>query len=196
MSTTLITDLLDVLDKLSGGVHPGFRPVHAKGVMYSGHVHPLARRGETDAGAARRSARPPRSPCGSRCRRGFRPSPTTTRRGPARRGWRCGSTWPTTSTPTSSPTRITGSRPGPGRSSWSSSGRRPRAGRVPPPRRPSWRSWPPTRRRRRSSRPRSRSRRASPGRRTSPSPRSSSRTRTARAGSAGSASAPKPGPSS
>jgi catalase len=36
MSSTLINDLLDVLDRLSGGVHPGFRPVHARGVMYSG----------------------------------------------------------------------------------------------------------------------------------------------------------------
>jgi catalase len=36
MSSTLVTDLLDTFDKLAGGLHPGFRPVHAKGVMYSG----------------------------------------------------------------------------------------------------------------------------------------------------------------
>lgn len=36
MKSELISSLLDTLDKLSGGVHPGFRPVHAKGVMCSG----------------------------------------------------------------------------------------------------------------------------------------------------------------
>jgi catalase len=40
MSSALVTDLLDVLDKLSGGVHPGFRPAHAKGWMYSGTFTP------------------------------------------------------------------------------------------------------------------------------------------------------------
>ena len=40
MSSTLVTDLLDGLDKLAGGLHPGFRPVHAKGVMYSGTFTP------------------------------------------------------------------------------------------------------------------------------------------------------------
>jgi catalase len=42
MSSALVTDLLDVLDKLAGGVHAGFRPVHAKGVMYSGTFTPSA----------------------------------------------------------------------------------------------------------------------------------------------------------
>src|SRR6516165_3897051 len=42
MPSTLITDLLDVLDKLAGGVHPGFRPVHARGLMYSGTFTPAA----------------------------------------------------------------------------------------------------------------------------------------------------------
>ena len=42
MKSTLITDLLDVLDKLSGGVHAGFRPVHAKGLLYSGTFTPSA----------------------------------------------------------------------------------------------------------------------------------------------------------
>lgn len=36
MKSELISSLLDTFDKLSGGVHPGFRPVHAKGVMCSG----------------------------------------------------------------------------------------------------------------------------------------------------------------
>ena len=40
MSSALVTDLLDGLDKLAGGLHPGFRPVHAKGVMYSGTFTP------------------------------------------------------------------------------------------------------------------------------------------------------------
>ena len=40
MSSTLVADLLDGLDKLAGGLHPGFRPVHAKGVMYSGAFTP------------------------------------------------------------------------------------------------------------------------------------------------------------
>ena len=40
MPSELASDLLDVLDQLSGGVHPGFRPVHARGVMYSGTFTP------------------------------------------------------------------------------------------------------------------------------------------------------------
>ena len=42
MPSTLVTDLLDVLDKLSGGVHAGFRPVHAKGLMVAGTFTPTA----------------------------------------------------------------------------------------------------------------------------------------------------------
>ena len=75
MSTTLVTDSLDGLDKLAGGLHPDFRPVHAKGVMYSGEFTP-----SPDAAKLTRTRTPPgrrrRSPCGSRCRRGFRASPT------------------------------------------------------------------------------------------------------------------------
>ena len=40
MPSELASDLLDVLDQLSGGVHPGFRPVHARGLMYSGTFTP------------------------------------------------------------------------------------------------------------------------------------------------------------
>src|SRR6476659_3896921 len=40
MESTLITDLLGVLDQLSGGVHVGFRPAHAKGLMCEGTFHP------------------------------------------------------------------------------------------------------------------------------------------------------------
>jgi hypothetical protein len=59
MPSELASDLLDVLDQLSGGVHPGFGPVHARGVMYSGTFTPSA-----DAAKLTRAphavARPPR----------------------------------------------------------------------------------------------------------------------------------------
>jgi catalase len=40
MSPTLMKDLLAVLDELSGGVHAGFRPAHAKGLMCAGTFTP------------------------------------------------------------------------------------------------------------------------------------------------------------
>ena len=40
MSSTLIPDLLETLDGLAGGVHAGFRPVHARGAMCSGTFTP------------------------------------------------------------------------------------------------------------------------------------------------------------
>jgi catalase len=40
MWSTLATDLLGVLDQLAGGVHPGFRPAHAKGLMCAGTFSP------------------------------------------------------------------------------------------------------------------------------------------------------------
>ena len=40
MPSNLAGKLLGALDQLSGGVHPGFRPVHAKGVMFSGTFVP------------------------------------------------------------------------------------------------------------------------------------------------------------
>jgi len=40
MPAQLITDLLDVLDTLAGGVHPGFRPAHAHGTTYAGTFAP------------------------------------------------------------------------------------------------------------------------------------------------------------
>jgi catalase len=40
MPKTLAADILEVLDRLSGGVHAGFRPVHAKGTMYAGTFTP------------------------------------------------------------------------------------------------------------------------------------------------------------
>jgi catalase len=46
MPSTLITDLLHVLDQHAGGVHPGFRPVHARGVMCSGTFTPSPEAGK------------------------------------------------------------------------------------------------------------------------------------------------------
>lgn len=40
MQSAIITEILAILDKLSGGLHAGFRPVHAKGEMYSGTFTP------------------------------------------------------------------------------------------------------------------------------------------------------------
>src|SRR5580704_17473559 len=40
MSPALLSDLLDGLDQLGGGLHSGFSPVHAKGLMYSGTFTP------------------------------------------------------------------------------------------------------------------------------------------------------------
>ncbi len=42
MPSALITDLLDALDQLAGGTHPGFRPVHARGMMCAGTFTPSA----------------------------------------------------------------------------------------------------------------------------------------------------------
>jgi catalase len=42
MAPSLLTDLLNGLDQLGGGQHAGFRPVHAKGFMYSGTFTPSA----------------------------------------------------------------------------------------------------------------------------------------------------------
>jgi catalase len=40
MASEIAGKLLGLLDQLSGGVHSGFRPVHAKGVMFSGTFTP------------------------------------------------------------------------------------------------------------------------------------------------------------
>jgi catalase len=42
MSSGFATNVLDALDQLAGGIHPGFRPVHARGVMYCGTFTPSA----------------------------------------------------------------------------------------------------------------------------------------------------------
>jgi catalase len=46
MSSALITDLLRTLDELSGGIHLGFRPAHAKGLLCIGTFTPSPRAAE------------------------------------------------------------------------------------------------------------------------------------------------------
>src|SRR5215470_13281695 len=59
MASTLITDLLGVLDELAGGVHAGFRPAHAKGLMCAGTFNPArAAAGLTRAPHAARPSTP------------------------------------------------------------------------------------------------------------------------------------------
>jgi catalase len=59
MSSALVTDLLGVLDELSGGVHAGFRPAHAKGLMCAGTFSPSGAAAElTRAPHARRPSTP------------------------------------------------------------------------------------------------------------------------------------------
>src|SRR5437588_11617630 len=40
MPSALVPDLVAALDQLAGGIHTGFRPVHAKGVMCAGTFTP------------------------------------------------------------------------------------------------------------------------------------------------------------
>jgi catalase len=59
MASTLIADLLTALDELSGGIHPGFRAVHAKGLMCAGTFSPSPRAAElTRAPHANRPSTP------------------------------------------------------------------------------------------------------------------------------------------
>jgi catalase len=59
MSSGLINDLLAVLDRLNGGVHAGFRPAHAKGLMVAGTFTPSpAAAGLTSAPHASRPSTP------------------------------------------------------------------------------------------------------------------------------------------
>jgi catalase len=59
VASKLAADLLAVLDQVSGGVHRGFRPVHAKGTMYAGTFVPApAAAGLTRAAHASRPSTP------------------------------------------------------------------------------------------------------------------------------------------
>ena len=186
----LIQQLLDALDALSG-LHPGFRPAHAKGLMCAGTFAPSPEAAKLTAHLTRAGRRPP-SPSATRTPRACRRSPTTTRSDPAQGGSPYASILPTTSTPTSSPTPPTASPSARARSSWSSSAPRPPSGRA-----SRRRSAPSSRRiptRSGSSKRPSRSRPVSRGRRSSPSHRSSSPTPRGSAATGASASGRKRGP--
>ena len=160
MPSDLAGKLLGVLDQLSGGVHPGFRPVHAKGVMFSGTFVPSPDAAELT-----------RAPHASR------PSTPVTVRFSASSGIPAvADNASEGSSPQGMATRFhlaehvhtdiiahsfNGFPARTGEEFWSSSGRSPRAGRGLRTRRRSSHFWPITRRRKPSSRPRSRSRRAS-----------------------------------
>lgn len=59
MPSALINDLVGVLDQLSGGVHAGFRPAHAKGLMCGGTFRPSPQAAElTRAPHANRPSTP------------------------------------------------------------------------------------------------------------------------------------------
>jgi catalase len=59
MSSALSADLLGVLDELSGGIHSGFRPAHAKGLMCVGTFTPSSEaKGLTRAPHANRPSTP------------------------------------------------------------------------------------------------------------------------------------------
>jgi len=53
MSSRTHHDLLGILDEVSGGVHAGFRPAHAKGLMLHRYVSVRRRGGGVDAGPTR-----------------------------------------------------------------------------------------------------------------------------------------------
>ena len=40
MPNEILAEVLDIFDKLAGGIHPGFRPVHARGLMAAGTFVP------------------------------------------------------------------------------------------------------------------------------------------------------------
>ena len=54
MSSEIAAKILNVFDTLSGGVHAGFRPVHARGIMVAGTFAPTAAAAGLDASSARR----------------------------------------------------------------------------------------------------------------------------------------------
>ena len=52
MPSALVPDLVAALDQLAGGIHTGFRPVHAKGVMCAGTFTPAPHAAQLEAIAA------------------------------------------------------------------------------------------------------------------------------------------------
>ena len=127
----LIRQLLDALDALSG-LHPGFRPTHAKGLMCAGTFSPSPEAAQLTRAPARGQADHP----GHRALLGLhgraddpRQRPGAIRTTGDRRPL---PSWPTMSTRTSSPIPPTVSPSAPARSSWSSSAPRPPSGRASP----------------------------------------------------------------
>ena len=47
----LSRETIAVFDKANGGVHPGFRPAHAKGILLRGAFTPSPESASTDTGA-------------------------------------------------------------------------------------------------------------------------------------------------
>ena len=115
----LSRETIEVFDKLNGGVHPGFRPAHAKGVLLKGTFTPSSEAASlTRAPHLQRGSTP--VTVGFRTSREFRVLPITTRKGPALAGLRFASTSPSMFTPTSLLIRSTTSRRAPRKGLWSS----------------------------------------------------------------------------
>jgi catalase len=100
---------IEVFDKVNGGVHPGFRPAHAKGILLTGMFTPSSEVVSlTRAPHLHRDSTPVTVRFSDFA--GFRPLPITTRRAPAHAGLRFTSTSASMFTPTSSVIRSTPSR--------------------------------------------------------------------------------------
>ena len=116
----LSRETIEVFDKINGGVHPGFRPAHAKGILLSGVFTPSSEAASlTRAPHLHRNSTPVRF--GSLTLREFRRWPITTRKGPALAALRFASTSASMFTPTSSLIQSTVSRCVLRKDSWSSS---------------------------------------------------------------------------
>src|SRR5215471_19850139 len=186
---TLAQQLLDALDALSG-LHHGFRPAHAKGLMCAGLFTP-----SPEAAHLTRAPHAHRPSTAVTVRYSNSTGvPTIPDNDPARSGPRGVAIRFHLAEHVHtalSPTPLTASRSAPVRSSWSFSAPRPPSGRADP--RRSNRSSPPTRTRSGLSTRPSRSPRVSRGRRSSPSRRSRSPTLKTCAVTGGFASGPRQG---
>jgi hypothetical protein len=112
----LSRETIEVFDKVNGGLHRGFRPAHAKGILMTGMFTPSSEAASlTRAPHLRRDSTP--VTVRSRILREFRASLITTRRAPALAGLRFASTSASMFTPTSSVIRSTTSRRAPRRDS-------------------------------------------------------------------------------
>ena len=117
----LSRETIAVFDKANSGVHAGFRPAHAKGILLNGTFMPSAEAGSlTRAPHLHRNSTPVTVRFSD-----FAGIPTVADKDPqgvrARAALRFAFTWPCMSTPTSSLIRSTASRCAPPRDSSSSS---------------------------------------------------------------------------